>query len=223
VAGPVDPAVRIDIWSDVICPWCYLGAGRLDAALDRLDADGALSRSAVEIRWRAFELDPRAPAEPTDLRSALEKKYGPGSFDGMTARLTALGAPEGIDYRFDRAQRVNTFDAHRLISWAATQPAGQGGLVTDLFRAYFTEGADVSDHATLAGLAASAGLDADQAREVLAGGGHADEVRADEAAAREIDITGVPAFLVDGRAMIPGAQEVDTIVKVLTRALERSA
>ncbi|MFZ4516822.1 MAG: DsbA family oxidoreductase [Microthrixaceae bacterium] len=213
--------MRIDIWSDVICPWCYLGSRRLAAALDRLGADGTLPRGEVDLHWRAFELDPGAPAEPSDLRTALERKYGPGSFDGMTARLTALGAPEGIDYRFDLAQRVNTFDAHRLIGWAAGQEAGQGPLVERLFLAYFTEGADVSDAGTLTRLAAEAGLDAELAAEVVAGGGFADEVRADEASARELEITGVPAFVVDGRVMIPGAQEVDTIVRVLTRALER--
>lgn len=213
--------MRIDIWSDVICPWCYLGSRRLGAALDRLDAEGTLPRDEVEVHWRAFELDPGAPAEPQELRPVLERKYGPGAFDAMTARLTALGAADGIDYRFDLAQRVNTFDAHRLLSWAATQDAGQDRLVADLFRAYFTDGADVSDRATLTGLAGGAGLDADHAGEVLAGGGHAEEVRADEATARELDVTGVPAFVIDGAVMIPGAQEVDTIVKVVTRALAR--
>jgi predicted DsbA family dithiol-disulfide isomerase len=207
--------VHIDIWSDVICPWCYLGSRRLAAALDRFDRD-------VTVRWHAFELDPGAPPEPGDLRAALERKYGPGSFDAMTGRLTALGEADGIEYRFDRALRVNTFDAHRLVDWAVTQPAGQDGIVTSLFRAYFTDGEDVSDHATLVRLAAAAGLDAELAGEVLASGAHAEEVRADEAQARELDITGVPAFVVDQRVLIPGAQDVDTIVRVLERTAERS-
>jgi len=105
--------MRIDIWSDVVCPWCYLGSRRFAAALDQVGRDG------VEIHWRAFQLDPAAPREPGDLRAALDRKYGPGSFDSMTPRLVALGEHEGIDYRCDLALRVNTADAHRLISWSA--------------------------------------------------------------------------------------------------------
>jgi predicted DsbA family dithiol-disulfide isomerase len=208
--------VRIDIWSDVICPWCYLGSHRLSAALDQLGADD------VEVRWHAFELDPRAPAEPGDLRTALDRKYGPGSFDTMTPRLVALGAPEGIDYRFDRALRVNTFDAHRLLAWAAGQPGGQGPLAERLFRAYFTDGADVSDHATLCRLVTESHGDAETAAVVLAGDAFADEVRADEAVARERSITGVPAFVVDDRVLIPGAQDVDTMVNILRRSASRA-
>lgn len=210
-AAGVDASVRIDIWSDVICPWCYLGSRRLSAALDRFGGE-------VDVRWHAFELDPGAPAEARELRPALERKYGPGSFDAMTERLTALGAPEGIEYRFDRARRVNTFDAHRLIAWAATRPAGQADLVERTFLAYFTEGLDLSDRDTLARLADEAGLDATAATAVLDSDDFADEVRADERRARDLDIHGVPAFLVDERALIPGAQEVDTILRVLERA-----
>jgi predicted DsbA family dithiol-disulfide isomerase len=212
----VDGPVRIDIWSDVICPWCYLGSHRLSAALDRLGTDD------VEVRWHAFELDPRAPAEPGDLRTALDRKYGPGAFEAMAPRLVALGRPEGIDYRFDRALRVNTFDAHRLLAWADGRPGGQGPLAERLFRAYFTDGADVSDHATLVELVAEVGGDAGGAASVLAGSDFADEVRADEAVARERGITGVPAFVVDDRMLIPGAQDVDTMVNLLRRAAAKA-
>jgi len=207
--------VRIDIWSDVICPWCYLGSRRLTAALDQLGWDDTV------VRWHAYELDPRAPAAAQDLRPAVEKKYGPGSFDAMAGRLTALGAPEGIDYRFDRARRVNTFDAHRLIAWAATRPEGQGPVVERLFRAYFTDGADLSDHTTLVGLAAAAGADGTAAA-VLAGDAFTDDVRADERSARDRDITGVPAFVVNERVLIPGAQDVDTMVRILERVAART-
>jgi predicted DsbA family dithiol-disulfide isomerase len=182
----VGSIVRIDIWSDVICPWCYLGSRRLDAALDRLGRDD------VEIRWHAFQLDPGAPPGSQDLRAALERKYGSGSFD-----------------------------AHRLLAWAATRPGGQGPLVERLFLAYFTEGADVSDHTTLCGLVAEVGGDADAAAAVLTGPEFGDEVRADVAAARERDVTGVPAFVVDDGVMIPGAQDVDTFVRVLERTAAR--
>jgi predicted DsbA family dithiol-disulfide isomerase len=209
--------VRIDIWSDVICPWCYLGHRRFAAAL------GELPAGRIEVRWRAFELDPRAPAEPQELRPVLERKYGPGAFDAMTTRLTGLGAAEGIDYRFDLAQRVNTFDAHRLISWAGTaHPTVQDRLVERCFRAYFSEGADVSDRSTLAGLATDVGLDRDEAVGVLDDGAFGEAVRSDESEAAAHAITGVPAFVIDGELLIPGAQDTATFVRLLGRALERS-
>jgi predicted DsbA family dithiol-disulfide isomerase len=210
--------MRIDIWSDVVCPWCYLGHRRFRTALDQLGDASA----GVEVHWRAFELDPRAPAEPQPLRPVLERKYGPGAFDAMTERLTALGAAEGLEYRFDLARRVNTFDAHRLSLWAsATAVDRHDALVERLFRSYFSEGGDVSDHGTLVGLAADVGLDAEAAAEVLGAGAFGDEVRADEAAAREHDVTGVPAFVIEEQLLIPGAQDVDTLVRLIGRALER--
>ena len=214
----VGPDVRIDVWSDVICPWCYLGKRRLERALDRLGwAD------EVTVHYRAYLLDPRATAEPGDLRAALERKYGPGAFEGMTRRLTALGEPEGIDYRFEDAKRVSTVDAHRLLAWAwdAGGADAQGPLKERLLRAYFTEGANVADRAVLARLAAEAGLDADDADEVLAAGRYADEVAADLEAAADRELTGVPAFVVEDRLLIPGAQEVETFERLLTRARER--
>lgn len=212
--------MRIDVWSDVICPWCYLGKRRLERALEGLDR-----ADEVEVRWRAFQLDPRAGREPGDLRAALERKYGPGAFDGMVRRLTALGGPEGIDYRFDRALRVGTLDAHRLLAWAwATGGAArQGELKERLLRAYFTEGANVADPATLARLAAEAGLPADEAGEVVASGAFADEVATDLRMAAERDLTGVPAFVIADRLLVPGAQEVDTLRAVLERARSRFA
>ena len=214
----VAPPVRIDVWSDVICPWCYLGKRRLERALDRLGwAD------EVTVHWRAYQLDPRATAEPGDLRAAIERKYGPGAFEGMVRRLTALGAAEGIDYRFDLAQRVSTVDAHRLLAWAwATGGAGsQGPLKERLLRAYFTEGANVADRATLLGLVDEVGLDVDDAGDVLAAGRFADEVIEDLRAAEARDLTGVPAFVIQDALLIPGAQEVETFERLLTRARER--
>lgn len=213
--------MRIEIWSDVICPWCYLGSRRLTAAIERF-ADAHPGRRPT-VRWRAYELDPGAPAEPRPMRPVIDRKYGPGAFDSMTSRLTALGAADGIDYRFEDTLRVNTFDAHRLMAWAGSlDDAGSGGaqgqLSDVLFRAYFTDGRNVADHATLVELCGDAGLDGEFAAEVLASGAFADEVRSDEATAREMDITGVPATVVDGRLLVPGAQEVDTFLRVLERA-----
>lgn len=217
-AAAVAPFVHIDVWSDVLCPWCFLGKRRLERALDDLGW-----RDEVEVRFRAFLLDPRATAEPADLRRAMERKYGPGAFDGMTQRLTALGEADGIDYRFDLALRVTTLEAHRLLAWAWSlegQPT-QGPLAERLFLAYFQEGANVADHAVLTRLAGEAGLDEGAAAEVLAGEAFAEAVAADLVEAHERELTGVPAFLVADRLLIPGAQEVETFVNVLRRARER--
>lgn len=212
------PPLPIEIYSDVVCPWCYLGRRRLQAAL------GVLGRpEAFSIRWRAFELDPGAPTEPRDLRTAIERKYGPGAFDAMVRRLERLGSEAGITYRFDLARRVNSFDAHRLAAWAAAT-AGETAadrLHDRLFRAYFTEGANIADHHTLARCAAEVGLDAGAATEALASGAWGEAVRADEARAAELGITGVPTFIVADRLAIPGAQDVETLVALLTRALRR--
>ncbi|MEI2699181.1 MAG: DsbA family oxidoreductase [Microthrixaceae bacterium] len=210
------PSVRIEIWSDVICPWCYLGSRRLSEALGQLALDD------VELRWRSFQLDPGAPREPSDLRASLDLKYGPGAFDSMTPRLTALGAQVGIDYRFDKALRVNTADAHRSIAWAATQGAALPGgpqdlLVQTLFRSYFTDGADLCDQSVLVAAAREVGLDADAAGEALASDEFAAAVSADQAEAVERGITGVPAFVIDDQWLIPGAQEVDQMVRLLSR------
>ena len=207
--------MRIDVWSDIVCPWCFLGHRRFHAALARVP------ELTVDVRWRAFELDPHAPREPQDLVAVLERKYGPGAHARMTERLTALGAAEGIDYRFDLARRVNTFDAHRVVAWSATQPHGQDPVIEALFAAYFTRGADVGDPDTLAAIVQGIGGDGDGARAVVIGDGFADEVRDDEALAREHEITGVPAVLVAERMLIPGAQDVDTFERVLRRAAER--
>ena len=211
--------MRIDIWSDVICPWCFLGKRRFDRAVDQLGGlDGA------EVRWRAFQLDPTATSEPGDLRASIDKKYGPGSFEGMTARLGKLGRDEGIDYRFDIAKRVNTIDAHRLSEWAWSVGGTdtQSPLIERLFEAYFQEGANVADHDTLVALAVEAGLDGDAAASVLAGGDFADEVARDLRSAVDRGLSGVPAFVINDQFVIPGAQDVDTFVSLLGRAYERS-
>ncbi|MCC6437228.1 MAG: DsbA family oxidoreductase [Acidimicrobiales bacterium] len=210
--------MRIDIWSDVVCPWCYLGKRRLERAMGQLDwAD------EIEIHWRAYLLDPTATAEPKDLGAAIDKKYGPGAFKGMQARLIPLGEAEGITYRFDRALRVGTLDAHRLLAWAWAHGGeqAQSPLKERLLRAYFEDGENVADHATLASLAESVGLPRDEAIEVLAAGGFRAEVLADLEGALDREITGVPGFLIEDRLLIPGAQEPDTFVSVLTRARER--
>jgi len=217
--------MKIDIWSDVVCPWCYLGAVRFDAAMEQLPF-----RDELDIRWRAYQLDPEAPREPQDLRATLERKYGPGAFDTMTTRLTRLGENEGIDYRFDLTQRVNTFDAHRLVAFANALQHGQHGqhddptakapnprnIVNRLFRAYFTEGENLADQDRLVQIAAGEGMEPTAVAEMLAGDSFTDVVTHDIDQARGFGLSGVPAFVVEERWLISGAQEVDTIVDALT-------
>lgn len=211
--------VHVDIWSDVVCPWCYLGRRRFDTAVERL----GWASDEISVRTRAYQLDPKATSEPGDLRSSIEKKYGPGAFDGMTARLTALGAGEGIDYHFDLALRVNTLDAHRLLAWAweIGHTELQHQLEENLFRAYFTEGRNIADHDELAEIASDSGLDPSEARRILEEGDYSQHVGSDLEAAIELQITGVPAFVVDGQFVIPGAQEVETFVRILQRIGEK--
>jgi predicted DsbA family dithiol-disulfide isomerase len=212
--------VRVDVWSDVVCPWCYLGTRRFEEAVARLDG------ADVDVVHRAFELDPTVPPDGLDLAEYLARKFG-GS-QRVTAthdRLARAASDVGLDFRWEGKRRVNTFDAHRLAAWAldAAGAEVQNDLHQRLFRAYFTDNLDLADHAVLADLAGEAGLDAEPAAEVLAGGKYADEVRADELRADELDIHAVPTFVIEGRWAIPGAQDVDTFVELLARAAERLA
>jgi len=211
--------MRIDVWSDVVCPWCYLGKARLEAALAQLPFGGE-----VEVRWRAFQLDPTATAEPKDLRTAIDRKYGQGAFDGMSRRLTALGAEAGIDYRFDLAQRVTSLPALRLVAWVeATLGADAAGRLHDrLFRAYFTEGANIADPANLVAWGVEVGADEELAGEAVATAAGSDQVTVDLREAAERQVTGVPAFVIDDRHLIPGAQDVDTMRTLLARIHEKA-
>lgn len=223
-------SVLIEVYSDVVCPWCFLAARRLRRALGRIadatpPSGGGSWVTGVTVRWRAFQLDGGARQGTDTLRDVLERKYGPGAFDAMTARFATLGPPEGIDYRFDLAARAPTTDAHRLLAWAWSDAgaATQGALADALFSAYFEQGADIADHDTLTRLAASVDLDGHLAAEVLASGAFSDEVAADLAEAAALDIHAVPTMVVAGGIAIPGAQDVDTLAGMLTRLHERSS
>jgi len=210
--------VRIDVWSDFACPWCVLGLLRLDLALERVEHGGAF-----EVVHRSFELDPRAPPRrERTMAEAVAAKYGMHREQVRAghARMTALGREVGFTFEFERVQLGNTFDAHRLAQAARGGPA-ERTLVRGLFDAYFTQGRLLSDHGVLREVAASAGLDADLVEEVLGGERYAGEVRADEAEAGVLCVTGVPFFLVAGAWPIPGAQDVETLSIVLRRAWSR--
>lgn len=212
--------MRIDVWSDVVCPWCYLGKRRLEEAIDGLDfAD------EVEVHWRAFQLDPTATTEPKDLRAAIDRKYGPGSFDGMTTRLGALGDEVGIDYRFDLAQRVTSVPALMLVDWVGNELGrdAAAALHDRLFRAYFTEGANIADPTNLVDWAVEVGADRALAGEAVATGSGRDGVARDLEAAADRQITGVPAFVIEDKHLIPGAQDVETLRTMITRLREKYA
>jgi predicted DsbA family dithiol-disulfide isomerase len=213
-------AVRIDVWSDVVCPWCYLGKRRLERAVSGLDfAD------QIQIRWRAFQLDPTATAEPKALEAAIDRKYGPGAFASMSQRLGALGREVDIDYRFDLAQRVTSVPALSLVAWAGATLGldAADALHERLFRAYFTEGANIADPANLVDWAVGVGADREMAAEAVATGAGRDHVAADVQAAADRQITGVPAFVIEDVHLIPGAQDVDTLRTVLTRIHAKTA
>ena len=210
--------MRVDIWSDVICPWCYLGKRRFETALGAFE-----HASEVEVRWRSFELDPHAPpVRDGDQAARLASKYGLSVEQARAAqdRLTALAAAEGLHYRLDRTRPGNTFDAHRLIHLAASRGC-QDQVKERLLAAYLCEGQPIGDPAVLLAEATSAGLDPVEAKGLLEGDGYASEVRADETEARERQITGVPFFLIEDSFGIPGAQDSDTMLTILRRAWSR--
>ena len=211
--------MKIEIWSDVVCPWCYVGKRNLEAALADFPHAGQ-----VTIEWRSFELDPTTPARvDLSMNEVLERKYGmtPDQAASANRKMTELAAGVGLDYHLDRVRIGNTFDAHRLIHLASHE--GRGGAMKErLLHAYFTEGRSVSDLSALAELAAEVGLDGERVGAVLASDEYADDVRADEARAVELGSTGVPFFVLDGRFGVPGAQPPDVLLRLLHRAWDSS-
>jgi predicted DsbA family dithiol-disulfide isomerase len=207
--------VNVEIFSDVVCPWCAIGKRRFDVALERF-----AHRDEVEIVWRAFELDPGAPAlDDYDLTSHLAAKYGMTNEQAVASqdRLAAMASEEGLEFNFGQARRANTFDAHRLLH-LAREVGRQDELADRLFLAYFRDGEAISAHETLVRLAEESGLDGAYAKEILESGRYGDEVRADEADARALGVTGVPFFVIDRHFGISGAQDSDSILQVLDQA-----
>ena len=195
--------MKIEIFSDVVCPWCAIGKRRFESALGRF-----AHADEVEVHWRAFELDPSSPAVAEgDTASNLAAKYGMTRDAAVASqeRLAALAAQDGLDFHFEKAKHGNTFDAHRLLHYAH-EVGVQDALKERLFLAYFTEGEAVGDRATLVRLGAEVGLDEEKSAEVLEGDRYAAEVRADELEPRSLGINGVPFFVVDRHYGISGAQ-----------------
>ena len=207
--------MKVEIWSDVVCPWCYIGKRHFEQALAQF-----AHRDAVEVIWRSYQLDPTAPRNGSQTATehlAAKRGIPVAQAAAMTAHVTALAAQEGLEYHLDRAPHTNTFDAHRLIHLAATH-GQQDAMKERLLHAYFTEGAAVGDPETLVPLAAEAGVPAEEARAMLDSDAYAAEVRADVRRARAFGINGVPFFAVDEKYGVSGAQPAEVLLEVLEQA-----
>lgn len=207
--------MQVEIWSDIVCPWCYLGKRRFEKAL----ADFP-HRAEVTVVHRSFQLDPSAPADHTvDTTASLAAKYGmsPERVEQVQREMAQRAADDGLEYHLDGQRSGNTVDAHRLVHLAASRGL-QDALVERLFRAYFSEQRSVFDATSLRSLALDVGLDADDVDAVLSGEKYADAVAADIEQAREYGITGVPFYVIDGRYGIAGAQPVEVLSEALAQA-----
>jgi predicted DsbA family dithiol-disulfide isomerase len=202
--------LTVEIWSDVVCPWCYIGKRRFEAAVDQFDGE-------VEVVWRSFELDPGAPAVREHTATEhLAAKYGMSVEQAQAshAKMTDLAAQEGLEYHFERARGGNSFDAHRLIHLAAAH-GKQAEAQERVMRGYFTDGLPIGDREALMALGDELGLDA---RAALESDEYAEAVREDEMLAPRIGIQGVPFFVLDRRYGVSGAQPADVLVQALEQA-----
>jgi predicted DsbA family dithiol-disulfide isomerase len=213
--------MQIQIWSDVVCPWCYVGKRRFERALE-----GFVHRDQVRIEHRSFQLDPTRPrGETSSRRTMLMSKYRRSAAEvlEMDRKMEALAAAEGLEYHLTDANLTgNTFDAHQLVQLAATHGL-QDAMLERLYRAYFTEERSLFDRESLVTLAGEAGLDTSEARQALEDRRFADAVARDLNEARQLGVTGVPFFVVDGRYAVSGAQPVEVFNQLLTRAWEERA
>lgn len=206
--------IRLDVVSDVVCPWCWLGKARLDAAIAKL---GDLK---VEVTYRPFQLDPSTPREGLPMQQYMQSRFGAGleRIKQGQAHLTTEGAKMGLDYRFDEIPtQPNTLDAHRLIRWAGAE--GKGAEATDaLFKAHFHDGRNVGDREVLADVAAELGLDREATLARLATDEDLDQIQGEEAYIRQLGVQAVPTFIANGRTAVQGAQAVEALERWLRAA-----
>ncbi|MGK5519817.1 DsbA family oxidoreductase [Micromonospora sp. URMC 107] len=208
--------MEIEIYADVVCPWCYIGKRRLEQALESYDGE-------VTVRYRPFQLDPSPVSEPRPLVDAMAAKFGgPDRVRQMFGQVTEVAAQVGLKLDFDRAVAANTFDAHRLVAWA-TDRGRAAEIVDALYRAHFTDGVDVGSRDALAALAAEVGLDAAEARRFLDSDERVAELSDELATARQIGVTSVPTFVLAGRYAVTGAQEPETLLAALAEVDRREA
>lgn len=208
-------AIKIDVWSDIACPWCYIGKRNLEAGLAAASADD--DAPAVEVVYHSFELSPDTPVDFQGGEAdylATHKGVSRAQAQQMLDRVTGVAADAGLEYRFDLLQHTNTVKAHELLHFAKEQ-GRQLELAERLMSAYFTEGRHLGQVDELVALATDAGLDADAAREALRTGRHLDAVRADQAQARAYGISGVPFFVIDGKYGVSGAQPADAFAQIV--------
>ncbi len=209
--------MQVEIWSDVICPWCYIGKRRFEQALAEFP-----QRDQVQVIWRSFELDPQAPQQyPGTLDEMLSKKYGvsPEQAAAMNARVSGIAREVGLEYRLSQARPGNTFDAHRLLHFAAERGAGDRATER-IMHAYFSEALPVGDRAALAKLAPEFGIPESEAVAMLDSDAYTEAVRADEARAAGFGITGVPCFVFDAKSAISGAQPVEVFAEALRQSVK---
>ena len=210
----MSPVMEIEIYADVVCPWCYIGKHRLERALESFEGD-------VTVQFRPFQLDPSPVPEPRPLVESLAEKFGGAEkAEQMLAHTTAVAARDGLELRFDRAVTANTFDAHRLVRFADSR-GHAAGTVEALYRAYFTDGVDIGSRDALAAVGAGVGLDETEVRQFLDSTAGESEVRAGLADARALGVTSVPTFVLAGKYAVTGAQEPDVLRSALTEVAAR--
>ena len=212
--------ITIDVVSDAVCPWCYIGQKRLDRATD------TLSGIDVGIRWRPFQLDPTIPPEGRDRHAYLLAKFGDEKrIEDMHRNISEAGVAEGISFDFGAIKvSPNTLDAHRVIRWAASSgPEIQNRVAKRLFQLYFEEGANIGDRQVLADAAAECGMDRAVVETLLAGNADTAEVREEIETAARMGVTGVPCFLIEGRYAVMGAQPADVLANAIRQVAEAKA
>jgi predicted DsbA family dithiol-disulfide isomerase len=208
---PVEPIV-IDVVSDVVCPWCYLGKKRLEKAI-------AGQSEPVVVHWRPYQLDPAIPESGLDRGAHMKNRFGDdGRLESAHQRLRALGAPVGIAFAFESIKRApNTLDAHRLIRWASVTGA-QDVVVSRLFQLLFEQGGDIGDRKMLHDVAGESGMDVEMVEKLFNDGADVEEVRAEIEQAQKLGVTGVPFFIFAQRFGVPGAQEVEVLESAIAQA-----
>ncbi|MFR9774453.1 DsbA family protein [Micromonospora sp. MS34] len=208
--------MEIEIYADVVCPWCWIGKRRLEQALESYDGE-------VTVRYRPFQLDPTPVTEPKPLVEALSAKFGGRErAEGMATHVTQVAATVGIDMHFDRAVAANTFEAHRLVRFA-TERGRAAELVERLYRAHFQDGIDVGSTDALVKLATEVGLDETEARQYLESNLGRREVAADLSAAHQLGVSSVPTFVLAGKYAVTGAQEPETLLAALREVEQRES
>jgi predicted DsbA family dithiol-disulfide isomerase len=211
--------MQLDVVSDTVCPWCYIGKRRLDEALQIRGSEG------ITLRWRPFQLDPSIPEGGVDRKAYMQKKFGsdPDRARAVGNSIREYGEQLGIAFNFEKIEKSpNTIDSHRLIRWAGTAGC-QNEMVDILFRRYFTDAEDIGRREVLIDAAAEAGMDTDIVADLLTRGADRELIQREDAMAREMGIQGVPSFVINSKWLMVGAQEAQTLVRMFDKLLAKEA